>query len=120
MNGKPSFILVCGDRIVEVGKGTSLSLYLYDIQWNPIDGLIGYHTEVPGCGTVPKPQKLDEMLEIARKLSEDFDVVRVDLYEVDGAIWFGELTFTPANGVFPNYMQEFLEAEGKKLIISAQ
>ena len=35
------------------------------------------------------------MLEIARKLSEDIPMVRVDLYNVDGNIYVGEMTFSP-------------------------
>lgn len=45
-----------------------------------------------------KPKKLKEMIEIAKKLSSDFDYVRVDLYEVEGKIYFGELTFTDGSG----------------------
>ena len=47
---------------------------------------------------VDKPKKFNEMLEIARKLSSEFKFVRVDLYNVDEKIYFGELTFTPASG----------------------
>lgn len=46
-----------------------------------------------------KPESLDQMLEIARKLSKPFPFVRVDLYESKGKPVFGELTFTPASGV---------------------
>lgn len=118
LNGEPSFILACKARSVEEGKGSSVAMYLYDTQWNPIDGLQNYRGHGPGTGSVSKPEMLDEMLSIARKLSEDFDFVRVDLYETGGKILFGELTFTPANGVFPSYKQELLESEGKKLSIS--
>lgn len=45
-----------------------------------------------------KPKKIKEMIEIAKKLSSDFDYVRVDLYEVEGKIYFGELTFTDGSG----------------------
>ncbi|WP_394201383.1 ATP-grasp fold amidoligase family protein [Marinagarivorans algicola] len=45
-----------------------------------------------------KPKNLEEMIEVARKLSEDFNYVRVDLYSVDNAIYFGELTFSPEAG----------------------
>lgn len=45
-----------------------------------------------------KPSKLEEMVKISKKLSEDFDYVRVDLYEVNGKIYFGELTFTDGSG----------------------
>lgn len=45
-----------------------------------------------------KPEKLDEMIKIAKELSKDFVFVRVDLYEVNNKIYFGELTFTPCAG----------------------
>ena len=41
------------------------------------------------------------MVKLSKKLSEDFQFVRVDLYNVDGKIYFGELTFTPASGRHP-------------------
>ncbi len=39
------------------------------------------------------------MIDIATNLSKDFSFVRVDLYNIDGRIYFGELTFTPAAGI---------------------
>lgn len=48
---------------------------------------------------IPKlPNELDEMTKVAEKLSEDFEFVRVDLYNVNGKIYFSELTFTPCAG----------------------
>ena len=47
------------------------------------------------------PDNLDEMLDISRKLSRDFDFVRVDLFNVGGKIYFSELTFTPCAGFMP-------------------
>ena len=44
-------------------------------------------------GTVEKPQNFERMKEIASKLSEPFPMCRVDLYNVDGKIYFGEVTF---------------------------
>lgn len=65
---------------------------------------------------VPVPGKLAQMLQIARKLSEDFDYVRVDLYDVgsgdDEKVLFGELTFTPAGNMLYYYAQEHLDAMG--------
>lgn len=46
----------------------------------------------------PLPENFDEMISIARKLSSDFPFVRVDLYNVNGKIYFGEITFFPASG----------------------
>ncbi|HMS82496.1 MAG TPA: ATP-grasp fold amidoligase family protein [Nitrospira sp.] len=45
-----------------------------------------------------KPENLEEMIAIASKLSVGFGFVRVDLYNVNGRIYFGELTFTPTAG----------------------
>lgn len=47
------------------------------------------------------PQNFEEMVEMARALSADFDFVRVDLYNLSGKIYFGELTCTPAGGMGP-------------------
>ena len=49
---------------------------------------------------IPKPVNFEEMLGIAAKLSAGFGFVRVDLYNVNGRVYFGELTFTPAAGNF--------------------
>lgn len=45
--------------------------------------------------TALKPESFDEMVQISQKLSRDFPFVRVDLYDLDGKVIFGELTFTP-------------------------
>ena len=49
-----------------------------------------------------KPTCLAEMLRVAKTLSAPFPFVRVDLYEHDGRVIFGEMTFTPAAGLFPS------------------
>lgn len=46
-----------------------------------------------------KPRHWDDMIQIAKILSSDFPFVRVDLYDLEGKVYFGELTFTPANGM---------------------
>jgi hypothetical protein len=47
----------------------------------------------------PIPENIMDMVELARILSRDFDFIRVDMYNLDGRIYFGEFTFTPANGL---------------------
>ena len=46
-----------------------------------------------------KPTHWKEMIQIAKLLAAEFPFVRVDLYDLEGKIFFGELTFTPANGM---------------------
>lgn len=48
-----------------------------------------------------KPKNYKKMLEVVYKLSEDFDYVRVDLYNDNGKIYFGEITFTDGSGLDP-------------------
>ena len=48
---------------------------------------------------VKKPKKLNTMIDLAQKLSTDFKFVRVDMYNINGKIFIGELTFTPAMGL---------------------
>lgn len=52
-----------------------------------------------------KPESYNEMLKIASVLSKEFPFVRVDLYDVDGKPYFGELTFTPS-GNYHYYLPE--------------
>ncbi len=47
---------------------------------------------------IPLPNNICEMIRIAEKLAEDFPHVRVDLYNIDGKIVFGEMTFYPLSG----------------------
>lgn len=56
---------------------------------------------------IPKPKNFDKMIEIATILSEGFSHVRVDLYNVDGKIYFGEMTFTNGSGLDPIIPEEF-------------
>lgn len=50
---------------------------------------------------VPKPAKYNEMIEIAKKLSKDIPFVRIDLYEINGKVYFSEITFCPCAGCLP-------------------
>ena len=57
-------------------------------------------------GNFEKPINFDEMVSIAKQLCKGFDHVRVDLYNVNGHIYFGELTFTNGGGYEPIYPRE--------------
>lgn len=62
---------------------------------------------------IEKPVLFDEMLAIARKLSGDFDIVRVDLYEYKNKVYFGELTFSPAGGILGTYKTSAIKKMGE-------
>ncbi len=111
LNGVPSFVLTCSNR------EKSLKLNLYNLDWNAIEGLQG---SMRNDVEIARPGTLSEMTDVARTLSSDFDFVRVDLYEKDGKVYFGELTFSPAVGVFPNFSDEFIELWGSRLTVSTK
>lgn len=108
LNGKPEFILLCK------GRNKGLELNLYDVDWMKIDAIKGKHKTF---STDAEPNNLKKMLEISKILSKDFKFVRVDLYEVNGQVYFGELTFTPAGGLVPYFTNEFDLLMGEKLVI---
>lgn len=109
LNGTPSFILTCSNR------ERSLKLNLYDLDWNAIDGLQG---SMKNPGDIERPSMLSKMVDVSRALSSDFEFVRVDLYEKDGQVYFGELTFSPAVGVLPYYTDEFIAQWGEILHVT--
>lgn len=67
---------------------------LYDENWNNLKVTAGNLD----TRDYKKPKNLEKLLEIAKKLSEDFSYVRVDLYNIDEKIYFGELTFCENSG----------------------
>ncbi|HEA29944.1 MAG TPA: glycosyltransferase [Leeuwenhoekiella sp.] len=89
-NGQPKFLKVDLDRGNDHCQG------YYDTEWNQLP------FEKKGGNTIKetmeKPHNFEEMVQVARKLSGDFPFVRVDLYNLDGKIVFGEMTFYPADG----------------------
>lgn len=65
-----------------------------------------------------RPKHYDEMIRIARTLSEGFKFVRVDLYEVDGVVYFSELTFAPCGGYMPFEPAEWDRKLGDHITLS--
>jgi len=81
---------------LDSGRFTDHRRDIYDPLWTRLPVRLGY----PNLDTpTPKPEGLEEMLELARKLSKPFPFVRVDLYYAQGLVYFGELTFVPASGM---------------------
>ena len=87
--GKPEFIIVDVDRYIGHKRN------FYDTEWNNLH----VTSDCPASDReIEKPENLEKMLRVASRLSEDFPYVRVDLYSVDGKVYFGELTFYPWSG----------------------
>jgi hypothetical protein len=68
-----------------------------DLNWNTLN--IGYLNVPRSTLVIQKPENFNSLVEVAKQLSKNFPFVRVDLYSVHNIIYFGELTFTPGNGL---------------------
>lgn len=90
-NGKAKYMYVV------TGRGKDIRYNNYYIDWTPFDGaqFNGWKKREEG---VPIPSNWNEMVQLAEEMAKDFLFVRVDLYNIDGKIYFSELTFTPAKG----------------------
>ncbi len=99
-NGKVDSVMVCLDRNTGDTK-----YYFFDKDWR----LCRYNKrgkEAPKNFTLPKPDHIDEMFEIAHTLSKGLPFARVDLYNSEGQIYFGEITFFPDSGFDSNLLKE--------------
>ena len=98
-NGEPLYIGNFIERDIvtdEILRG------YFDLDWNPSPVFKGeMQPEL-----FERPETLETMLEYARILAKPFPFVRVDFYEVDGKIYFGELTFTPTGCLATYYTDE--------------
>lgn len=90
-NGKPEVIFVMHDR------GHGVKSEFFDTEWNRLENSNKYTQ--PATPT-PKPSCLKYLLEVAGKLSQPFPFVRCDFYILNGKVYFGEMTFTPAGGLY--------------------
>ena len=103
-HGEPKIIQVDYDRF------TNHKRNLYDTQWNYINASIHFPSDP--TVKIKKPDKLEDMLQLAKTLAKDYPHVRVDFYYTDGNIYFGELTFYHGSGIEKFQPEEFGELMG--------
>ena len=97
-NGKPKAMFIATDR----GKDTKFDFF--DTEFHHLPFTNGH----PNANRpIQKPQNYEEMLRIAGILSEGMPQVRVDLYNVNGKILFGEMTFFHWSGLMPFEPEEW-------------
>ena len=112
-DGKPYSIWACYNRTHECTY-----VNVYDLEWNchPEHSVFTHHYR-DGKGKLPKPKSLKEMLNVASVLSKGFPQVRVDLYNIDGKIYFGEMTFTSASAIMDFYTPDYLVELGNQVVL---
>lgn len=106
MSGNVAFVQVDEDRY------TNHRQSYYSTDWEKLD----FSTGLESC-EVRKPDNLDEMVKIASDLSRDFPFVRVDLYNCNGKIYFGELTFFGGSGFYSFEPDSYDEKFGSMVVL---
>lgn len=108
-NGEPKFLQINVDRFLP----TATQNY-YDLSFN----LLPFgksHPHNPNV-KVERPTHFDEMVKVAHELSKPFPYVRVDFYEANEKLYFGEFTFFPCSGL-PDFIPSEWDAKVGELLI---
>ena len=90
-NGKAKSLYVVTSRNVDIRYNN------YYIDWTPFDGS-QFNGWKKSDEDIKKPDNFENMVVLAENLAKKFPFVRIDLYDIDGKIYFSEMTFTPAKG----------------------
>lgn len=88
----------------------------YDTAWNLHNETLRSTSRLSVAGgVIPAPKNLKTMLSAARRLAVEFPQVRVDMYEVNGKVYFGEMTFTSFAGRIGCVAPDFLKEIGERI-----
>ena len=110
INGKPDFLLVCKKFL-----NGDYKAYSYTLEWKRTIKRIGEESTLNEL--LPKPSKLENLINDAITLAKPFPFVRVDFYQKDAAYYFAEMTFTPSANILHKNNKETIIDMGKKLIL---
>lgn len=94
-NGKVKLLYASLVSSISVNRKFKTKIF-FDLDWNELPFSKIYED---GSKKVKKPKNFNKMIKLAEKLAKPFPFVRVDFYEVEDEIIFGELTFYPGNGM---------------------
>ncbi len=92
-DGEPKALYIASNRSID-----DVKFDYYDMEFKHLDIRQKYQNS---SENITKPVMFDEMVRISKELSKGFKHVRVDLYEVNKEVYFGELTFYPLGGFIP-------------------
>lgn len=98
---------------VDFGRFTKHERNLYDTSWNYIDKQIEYPKNPEH--QIKRPLNLDKMLELAAVLSKGIPSVRIDFYDINSKIYFGEITFYQEGGFAKFEPEEYAYELGSKI-----
>ena len=106
-NGDVKCVMVCSNR------KNGYKATFFDRNWHILD----YSTH-PSDVELVKPKNFERMWEVASEISKEEKFVRVDLYNINGKIYFSEMTFSPAAGLSTTYTKEADNILGSYLKLS--
>lgn len=108
-NGEPKFFYVAKG----FGKGQNERMAFFNMDGTKADF---YRTSYEQLNEeIGLPEKFEEMIEISKKLAQDFPFVRIDLFFVKGKIYFSEMTFTPDRGLMTIQPEKYYKIWGDYL-----
>lgn len=112
-DGEPFMCLVCYDR-----HHHQATWETYQLQpWCPRHEWLSEKDRKQHFKNIPTPQNLAKMIEIAKTLSHEFPQVRLDLYNINGTVLFGEMTFTACAVNQMSYSKNMLLEMGKHITL---
>ena len=111
-DGKVDNVMLCYDR-----ASGDTKFYFFSPEWKLLR-INKRGLAAPENFSVPKPENMDEMFRIAGLLSQGIPYARVDLYNINGKIYFGEITLYPQSGFDTNLLKETDEDFGRKIDLS--
>ena len=109
--GKAEFLYVMADR----GIGDKAGWGVFTAEFEKLDVI--EDIEPPLQRVVPKPENYEKMIKIAEKLAKPFPAARIDLYNIEGKILFGEITFFDGSGYMSFAPDEFDFVMGEKFVL---
>lgn len=110
-NGKPKMLFIASDR-QNLAEETKFDFY--DINFNHLSLTNGHPNSKQ---KIEKPKKFEQMKKISEILSQHIPHVRVDFYEINGQVYFGEMTFSHWSGFVPFNPKEWDKKIGDLLIL---
>ena len=111
-NGVPQYLYIASDRN-KINK--ELKFDYFDIDFNRLPLRQAAH---PNCTyDIERPKTYCEMVRIVAELSKGIPQVRIDLYEVNGRIYFGEYTFFNQGGWVPFIPEEYDYIWGEQIVL---
>ena len=100
-DGEAKAVFIATDRQIE---NEETKFDFFDMEYNHLPFTNGH----PNAKVIPKkPANFDKMKELAGKLSKGIPQARVDFYEVNGKVYFGEITFFHWGGLKPFNPEEW-------------